>query len=314
MSSATSLFIAVFTILNILGCLWLIWWTMKRQPGEQETTGHVWDGDLVEYNNPLPRWWLWLFILTIVFGLAYLVLYPGLGSFDGTNDWSSTTQYDREVQRIESRVEEMFAPFASMDLIELANNETAMGAARNIFGNNCAACHGSDGRGAKGFPNLTDGDWLWGGEPETIYQTIAQGRMGVMPALGAALGDEGTDNVVAYVLSLSGREASPEAAAAGKTQFDVLCASCHGVDGKGNKLLGAPNLTDETWLHGGSPEAIHETIVEGRNNQMPAQLGLLGETKVRLLAAYVLKMSGNASSETRTGALAPGAGDGVDGG
>ncbi|HSN71166.1 MAG TPA: cytochrome-c oxidase, cbb3-type subunit III, partial [Steroidobacteraceae bacterium] len=298
MSSATSLFIAVFTIVNIIGCLWLIWWTAKRRPGEQKTTGHVWDGDLEEYNNPLPRWWLWLFILTIVWGLAYLVFYPGLGKFEGTSNWSSVSQYQGEVERIESRVEEIFAPFAAMDLRELARNETAMGAAKNLYGNNCAACHGSDGRGARGFPNLTDDDWLWGSDPDQIYQSIAQGRMGVMPALGTALGNQGVEHVIAYVLSLSGRDAPQDWVAAGKTQFDVLCASCHGVDGKGNNLLGAPNLTDDTWLYGSSPEAIRETIVQGRNNQMPAHLDLLGETRVRLLAAYVLKLSGEAGAET----------------
>lgn len=313
MSSATSLFIAVFTIVNILGCLWLIWWTSKRRPGEQQTTGHVWDGDLEEYNNPLPRWWLWLFIITIVFGLAYFVLYPGLGRFAGTSGWSSAAQYEREVERLESKVDEVFAPFRSMGYAELARNESAMGVAKNLFGNNCAACHGSDGRGAKGFPNLTDDDWLWGGEPEAVYQTIAQGRIGVMPALGAVLGPEGTEHVIAYVLSLSGREAPADWIAAGKSQFEALCAACHGVDGTGNDLLGAPNLTDDTWLYGASPDTLRETIASGRNNQMPAQLELLGETKVKLLAAYVLRLADRVGQDVQTGAVVPGDGGRVDG-
>jgi cytochrome c oxidase cbb3-type subunit 3 len=313
MSTGVGLFIAAFTIFNIVACLWLMWWTARPRPGEQKTTGHVWDGDLEELNNPLPRWWLWLFILTIVFGLAYLIVYPGLGGFEGTSEWSSARQYEREVERIEASVESLFAPFAAMELPALARDDTAMSAARNLFGNNCSTCHGSDARGARGFPNLTDDDWLWGGQPDAIYQTIARGRTGVMPALGEVLGSEGTEHVVAYVLSLSGRQTPADWAAAGKTQFDMLCVSCHGADAKGNPLLGAPDLTDDVWLHGGSPQAVRATVTSGRNNQMPAHLDLLGDTKVRLLAAYVLKLSGAVVNETRTGALVPRDESGVDG-
>jgi cytochrome c oxidase cbb3-type subunit III len=300
MSATMNLLVIGLTLVNIVACVWLMWWTAKRRPGELKTTGHVWDGDLEEYNNPLPRWWLWLFVLTIVFGLVYLVLYPGLGSFGGVQDWSSSSQYQAEVERQNARVAELFAPFESMSLEALARDASAMSAAKNLFANNCSTCHGSDARGARGFPNLTDHDWLWGGAPETIYQTIAHGRTGVMPALGAALGEEATAQVAAYVMSLSGRAAPADQVAAGKVQFETLCAACHGVDGKGNPAVGAPNLTDEVWLYGGQPETVLETINVGRTNQMPAHLDLLGETKVRLLAAYVLRISGSVGDDSHS--------------
>jgi cytochrome c oxidase cbb3-type subunit III len=293
MGNGISLFIIVVTIVNILACLWLIWWTSRSRPEEAaqgNTTGHVWDGDLTEYNNPMPRWWLGLFLLTIVFGFIYLAIYPGLGSYAGASGWSQIAQYEEEVQRAEARTNALYAPLAGLSIAELAHNPTAMSAARNLFANNCSTCHGSDARGARGFPNLTDGDWLWGGAPETIEQTIQNGRTGVMPALGSSLGNEGTEQVIAYVLSLSGRTAPADWVAQGKERF-AICAACHGMDAKGNPLLGAPNLTDNIWVYGSTPADIRETITLGRNNAMPAHGPLLGEAKVRLLAAYVYGLS-----------------------
>ena len=299
MSSGWSIFVVVLTIANILGCFWLLRWTAKpRHAGEKigggSDTGHTWDGDLREYNNPLPKWWLWLFYITIVFALVYLAVFPGLGNFAGLKGWSQASQYEQERAAVEARAAQLLAPFATMTVPELASNAQAMATANNLFQNNCAQCHGSDGGGARGFPNLTDGDWQWGGDPDTIVQTIAAGRMGVMPPWGEVLGEEGVEQVVAYVQQLSGQQADATRAAAGETHFQTVCSACHGMDGKGNPLLGAPNLTDGTWLYGSDAASIREAVLKGRNNQMPAFEERLGEQRVRLLAAYVLRMTGSA--------------------
>jgi len=299
MSSGWSIFVVVLTIANILGCFWLLRWTAKpRHAGEKigggSDTGHTWDGDLREYNNPLPKWWLWLFYITIVFALIYLAVFPGLGNFAGLKGWSQASQYEQERAAVEARAAQLLAPFATMTVPELASNAQAMATANNLFQNNCAQCHGSAGGGARGFPNLTDGDWQWGGDPDTIVQTIAAGRMGVMPPWGEVLGEEGVEQVVAYVQQLSGQQADATRAAAGETHFQTVCSACHGMDGKGNPLLGAPNLTDGTWLYGSDAASIREAVLKGRNNQMPAFEERLGEQRVRLLAAYVLRMTGSA--------------------
>jgi len=295
MTDAVSLFIIVFTLANILACLWLMWWTAKRRDisstDQGEKTGHVWDGDLEEYNNPLPRWWLGLFIITIVFGVAYLIIYPGLGNFAGTAGWTQAKQHAAEVTDAQTKLEKHLAGLGDKSIEELAVNEKAMSTARNLFGLNCSTCHGSDARGAKGFPNLTDNDWLWGGSAETIQQTISQGRTGVMPAWGSVLGDKGVEEVAMYVLSLGGRKVPNDMKAAGQVRFATMCVACHGVDGKGNQTLGAPNLTDDVWLYGGTIETVRESIAKGRTNQMPAHAELLGPMKTKLLAAYVLSLS-----------------------
>jgi cytochrome c oxidase cbb3-type subunit 3 len=296
MSRAFGIFIATVALANIGAVLWLIWWTARGSSKvAPEQTTHVWDEDLTEYNNPLPRWWLWLFLLSIAFGLCYLVWYPGLGTFAGLGRWTQVGQYDQEDVAARQSLEQRFAAFKGKNLIALSKDSGAMGTAKNLFALNCAACHGSDARGAKGFPNLTDRDWLWGGSEETVYQTIAQGRDGLMPAWGTVLGHDGVENVMDYVLSLSGRQpevsASAEKLRTGKATFTTMCGACHGADGKGNPAMGAPNLTDRIWLDGGSLTDIRETIINGRTNKMPAHLERLGETKVRLLAAYVLSLS-----------------------
>jgi len=296
MSRAFGIFIATVALANIGAVLWLIWWTARGSAKvAPEQTTHVWDEDLTEYNNPLPRWWLWLFLLSIAFGLCYLAWYPGLGTFAGLGRWTQVSQYHQEDVAARQSLEQRFAAFKGKSLIALSNDLGAMGTAKNLFALNCAACHGSDARGAKGFPNLTDRDWLCGGSEETVYQTIAQGRDGLMPAWGTVLGHDGVENVMDYVLSLSGRQpevaASAEKLRAGKATFTTMCGACHGADGKGNPLMGAPNLNDRIWLDGGSLADIRETITNGRTNKMPAHLERLGETKVRLLAAYVLSLS-----------------------
>jgi cytochrome c oxidase cbb3-type subunit 3 len=299
MTTGWSLFVIVLTVVNILACVWLLRWTMKPKSATEKIgggadTGHTWDGDLREYNNPLPKWWLWLFYITVVFGLLYLALYPGLGTFGGIKGWSQANQYEEEKAAVEARAAELLAPFATMTVPELAANAQAMSTAHNLFQNNCAQCHGSDGGGARGFPNLANADWQWGGDPDTIVQTIAGGRTAAMTPWGEVLGAEGVDQVVAYVRQLSGQEADAALATAGATQFQTFCMACHGMDGKGMAAVGAPNLTDEVWLYGGDAATIRETVVGGRMGQMPAFQDKLGEQRVRLLAAYVLRMSGGA--------------------
>ena len=292
MNTTVSAIIVVVTLANILACVWLMWWTAKRRDvGAGPKTGHVWDGDLEEYNNPLPRWWLGLFIITIIFSLIYLVLYPGLGNFAGVKGWTQTGEHAKDVADAEARFNQHLSGIESSSIEALSHNDKAMRTARNLFGLYCSTCHGSDARGAKGFPNLTDNDWLWGGSPDTIQQTISGGRAGVMPPWGPVLGPQGVNEVAAYVVSLSGGKAPAELLEAGKTKFATFCVACHGVDGKGNQALGAPNLTDDIWLYGGSYDAVRETIANGRTNQMPAHTELLGPVKVKLMAAYVLSLS-----------------------
>lgn len=297
MKQGIAIFVVIAVVLNIAAALLLMWWTNRGSAKiPPKDTTHVWDGDLTEYNNPLPRWWVWLFLSTIVFGIAYLVIFPGLGNYPGLINWTSVSQFDAEDAAARSALEQRFAAYKGKSLEELSKDPAAMSTGRNLFALNCSSCHGSDARGAKGFPNLTDQDWLWGGSEQAIYQTIANGRDSAMPAWGPILHPDGVEEVLTYVLSLSGRQpasgpASAQTLAAGKTRFETICAACHGVDGKGNQALGAPNLTDGIWLNGGSVEDIRQTITNGRSGHMPAHLERLGETKVRLLAAYVLTLS-----------------------
>jgi cytochrome c oxidase cbb3-type subunit 3 len=300
MTSGWSLFIVLVTIVNIVACLWLLRWTMKpRAAGEKigggADTGHVWDSDLREYNNPLPKWWLWVFYLTVAFGLIYLALYPGLGTWKGLKGWTQAGQYQQERAAVEARAAAYMAPFASMTVEQLSTDGRAMATAHNIFQNNCAQCHGSDGGGAKGFPNLSDRNWQWGGNADTVVQTITAGRIAAMPAWGPVLGPDGVQEAIAYVQTLSGQAADPAKAAAGKVRFETVCAACHGLDGKGNPLVGAPNLTDSIWLYGGDAATLTETVTNGRNGQMPAWADKLGEQRVKLLAAYVTKLSNSGS-------------------
>ena len=298
-----NVFVVGITAVSIIGCGVLLWMQsrVRVKPGGKgaDTTGHVWDGDLEEYNNPLPKWWMNLFWITLVFSAVYLVLYPGMGTFPGVLGWSQVGQYERERAQAEARVTPLYDKYAAMDLRAVAADPQARLMGERLFLNNCAQCHGSDAGGARGFPNLRDGDWLYGGEPAQIVESITNGRMGVMPPQGAALGDEGVRNVVAYVRSLSGLTADPLKAQLGKEKYLQVCAACHGPDGKGNQALGAPNLTDKVWLYGSSEAAITETVVKGRNMNvsegtlaMPAFKDLLGPARVHLVAAYVLGLSG----------------------
>jgi len=242
-------------------------------------------------NNPLPRWWVWMFILTIIFALFYLVAYPGLGTYAGKLGWTEVNQYEKEVAAANKALDPLYSKFEAMPIEELALNTEARAIGERLFMNNCSQCHGSDAKGSRGFPNLTDHDWLHGGSPEKIQETITGGRIGMMPPMAAAVGNaEDVKNVANYVLSLSGSMYDSGRAGLGKEKF-VACAACHGPDGKGNQTIGAPNLTDNIWLHGAGEANIIKRINEGKINQMPAQAGRLTPAQIHVVAAYVWGMS-----------------------
>ncbi|RZJ26605.1 MAG: cytochrome-c oxidase, cbb3-type subunit III [Haliea sp.] len=286
-------YVAVLSLASILACGLLLWLTarVRATPGADNTTGHVWDEDLREANNPMPRWWMGLFVLTIVFGLGYLVAYPGLGSYQGQLGWSTGGEYDKDVDRANRELEPVYAAYTALPADKVAADPAAMAIGQRLFLNNCAQCHGSDARGSKGFPNLTDGDWLHGGTPEKVSETIHMGRIGVMPPMAAAVGTpEDVKNLANYVLSLSGSPHDSLRAGLGKGKFSA-CAACHGVGGVGNPALGAPNLSDKVWLHGYGQEAIISIINTGKTNQMPAQQGRLTDAQIHVLGAYVWGLS-----------------------
>lgn len=293
MSTAWSWYVTILSLANILACVWLIRWTAKKRPGEgaaSDTTGHEWDG-LREYNNPMPRWWLGLFYLTIVFALVYLLLYPGLGNFKGLLGWTQTGAYEAEVAQVEQDVAPLFAKYAATPIPDLAGDPAAMATGRRLFVTNCAVCHGADGHGSRGFPNLADSSWQWGGSPEQIEQTIANGRQAAMIPWGAALGDDGVTAVATYLRSLRGHSGAAAQVAAGQEKFQTLCVACHGPDAKGNAMLGAPDLTDDYWLYGGSQEAVETSVRSGRMGVMPAHKDLLSAERIHVLAAYVYSLS-----------------------
>jgi cytochrome c oxidase cbb3-type subunit 3 len=285
-------FIAITTIVSILACLLLLVLNSKKPPPTADnTTGHVWDGDLREANNPLPRWWSGLFVITVLFSLGYLYLYPGLGAFAGSLGWSSSAQYRAEAKALDGEMAPLYAKFQAQPVPSLIGDAQARAIGERLFLNNCAQCHGSDGRGARGFPNLTDADWLYGNAPEQIIATIAKGRNGVMPALGAAVGTaQEVEQLAQYVLSLSGSSTDAVKAELGRSKYAV-CAACHGNDGKGNQALGAPNLTDRVWLHGGGLQAVVSIINAGKDNMMPGWEGKLTDGQIHVLSAYVLGLS-----------------------
>lgn len=288
-----SVYVAAITLIGILGCLLLLIVVARKKvvSSGDNTTGHVWDGDLRELNNPMPKWWMGLFVITVVFGLAYLAAYPGLGAFNGKLDWSQTGAYEKEMAKAKADLEPLYAKFTSMPTEEMAKDPQAMAVGERLFMNNCAQCHGSDARGSKSFPNLADGDWLHGGTPDKIKETITNGRIGIMPPMAAAVGTaEDVRNVANYVLSLSGSPHDAVKASLGKSKF-VACAACHGMDGKGNQAMGAPNLTDDVWLHGWGEQAIINIVNNGKHNEMPAQKEKLTEAQIAVLASYVWSLS-----------------------
>ena len=292
-SNFWSFFVAGVTLLSILACVLLLWFSgkAKAMTANDNTTGHVWDGDLREMNNPLPRWWVWLFVITILFALIYLAMYPGLGTSPGQLAWTSAGQHKLEIDKGQAEVAPIYARFVAMSPQDVAKDPQAMAIGERLYMNNCSQCHGSDARGSKGFPNLSDRDWLYGGAPENIKETLTKGRMGNMPPMGAAVGTaDDVKNVAHYVLSLSGSPHDTLRASLGKSKFGV-CAACHGLDGKGNPAVGAPNLTDDIWLHGFGEKAIVAMVNNGKVNQMPMQADKLSAEQIHVLASYVWGMS-----------------------
>ncbi|MCV2369303.1 cytochrome-c oxidase, cbb3-type subunit III [Roseateles oligotrophus] len=292
-----SLFVAAGTIAGLVFCIVLLFVASRHKVmAGDNSTGHVWDEDIVELNNPLPRWWAILFVLTVVFAGIYLAMYPGLGSKAGSLGWSSEGQYRQEQDAANKAMATLFAKFEGKTAEVLSQDSVAMGIGERLFANNCAGCHGSDGKGSKGFPNLTDTDWIYGGAHETIIQSITNGRNGVMPPMAAAVGSsDDVRNVANYVLSLSGSAHNAIAAQLGRAKFGA-CAACHGSDGKGNQAIGAPNLTDKVWLHGWGEDAIIGIINSGKNNVMPAQAGRLSPEQIHVLGAYVWSLSSNTAA------------------
>lgn len=287
-------FVAAGTILFVLWCAWLVRWSAKQGPqnvADEDLVGHKWDGDIEEWNNPAPKWWLYLYFMTIGWAVLYMILFPGLGAFDGTLGWSQEGQYEEEMAAAAARYEPIYAGFAAMDFEELAAHPEAQQLGASLYASYCTTCHGSDARGAPGYPNLTDNDWIWGDSEAQITTTLKNGRVAVMPALAAALGgDTGVDNMVDYVRSLSGIVEADAGAQSIQPMFVALCSACHMADGSGNQLLGGPDLTDDTWLYGSSQEDVRTTIVQGRTGVMPAHGDLLGDNRTKILAAYVYSL------------------------
>lgn len=296
-----SIALALVVAISIFGCAVLLWSQSKMKvkvgadgkPLPVETTGHVWDVDLRENNHPLPGWWMNLFYGTIIFSFAYLFLYGGLGSYKGLLGWSQIDEYKAELKAGDEQYGPLFKKFMAMDIPAVAKDPQALEIGERLFLNTCAQCHGSDAQGVRGYPNLTDKDWLYGGDPQTIMATLHDGRSGFMPPMADAVGNaDDVLNVANYVLSLSGTPHDAAKAQLGKPKF-AACASCHGEDGKGLQAMGAPNLTDKVWLYGSGIDAITEGINKGRKNLMPAYKDVIDEDKLHLLAAYVWSLSNN---------------------
>ena len=291
MSSFWSLWIIVLTVVTIVGVTWILFANRKTTGSDSDTTtGHVYDG-IEEYDNPLPAWWFYMYLFSIIYAIGYLIVYPGMGNYKGLFNWTAVNQWQGEVDKAEIKYGALFAQYRSMSVEEITTDPKALKMGQRMFANNCAQCHGSDARGSYGFPNLADSEWLYGGTAEQIKASITMGRNGAMPAWESVLGEKGIDNVSNYVLSLSGREADSEAVAAGQEKFQMFCASCHGAEGKGNIAFGAPDLTNDSWLYGGSPGLIKRSVRAGRNGVMPTHKDVLSEDKIHLLTAYVYSLS-----------------------
>ncbi len=290
MSTFWSLWIIVLTVISFVGITWILFANRKSTgSGPDKTTGHIYDG-IEEYDNPLPAWWFHMFVITIVFSVGYLIFYPGMGNFKGVLNWTQVNQWQAEVDRAETKYGEIFAQYRAMPIEELSKNSKALKMGQRMFSNNCAQCHAGDARGGNGFPDLTDGEWLYGHSPEQIKESIMAGRSGAMPGWLAALKEEGVSEVSQYVKNLS---VGGEVNEAAKAKFQMFCSACHGADGTGNIAFGAPDLTNDIWLYGGSLGQISHSIRNGRNGRMPVHKELLSEDKIHLLTAYVYSLSHN---------------------
>jgi len=291
MTSFWSMWIIVLTTITIVGITWILFANRKReeQPADK-TTGHEYDG-IQEFDNPLPAWWFYMFVLTIVWGVGYLVIYPGMGNFPGILGWTQIEQHDRQVTAADEKFRSMRDRYMALPVEEIAGDPAVRKMGMRMFGNNCAQCHGADAKGSYGFPNLADGDWIFGGTPDAIKASIANGRQAAMPPWGSIIGDKGVTDVTAYVMSINGRESDSAQVAAGEKVFQTYCVACHGADATGNPALGAPNLKNGIWLYGGTPEQISHSIRAGRNGVMPAHGDTLSEDKIHIITAYVYGLS-----------------------
>ena len=287
MASFWSYWIIILTSITLVGLTWILFANRKReaQP-EDKTTGHVADG-IEEFDNPLPAWWFYMYVITIVWGVGYLIVYPGMGNFAGVIGWTQVGQYDKEVAAADEKYRDMRDRYLALPVEEIAGDPAVRKMGMRMFANNCAQCHGADAKGRYGFPNLTDDDWIFGGDPATIKATLENGRQAVMPAWGSIIGDKGVTDVTRYVLSLNGRDVEEAQIAAGETVYQTYCVACHGAEGLGNPALGAPNLTNGVWLYGGSEEQLAHSIRAGRNGMMPAFKDTLSEDKIHIISAYV---------------------------
>ena len=291
MTSFWSMWIIVLTTITIVGITWILFANRKReeQPADK-TTGHEYDG-IQELDNPLPAWWFYMFVLTIVWGVGYLIIYPGMGNFPGILGWTQVEQHDRQVAAADEKFRTMRDRYMALPVEEIAGDPAVRKMGMRMFGNNCAQCHGADAKGSYGFPNLTDGDWIFGGTPDAIKASITNGRQAAMPPWGSIIGDKGVTDVTAYIMSINGREADTAQVAAGEKVFETYCVACHGADATGNPALGAPNLKNGIWLYGGTTEQISHSIRAGRNGVMPALKDTLSEDKIHIITAYVYGLS-----------------------
>ncbi len=291
MASFWSMWVIILTTITFVLITWVLFANRTREQNlDSKTTGHIYDG-IEEYDNPLPAWWFAMFLITIIFGVGYLIVYPGMGNYPGLLGWTQQNQHEREVAAAEEKYRDMRDRYLAMSVEEIAEDPAVRKMGMRMFANNCAQCHGSDAKGSYGFPNLTDDDWIYGGTPEAIKATLVNGRRAAMPAWGSILGDQGIAEATAYTQSLSGRDVDSALAEAGAKHFQTYCAACHGADGTGNQALGAPNLANGIWLYGGSTEQISHTLRAGRNGVMPAFEDTLTEDKIHILTAYVYGLS-----------------------
>lgn len=292
MSNPWSWYIILGTVISLAACFWLVAYANRQRASAEEikeSESHVWDENIRELNNPLPMWWLWLFVGTIVWSAFYLVYYPGMGNYGGMSGWSQENQYAEEVAAAEAQYGPMFAAFGAMEVSALVDDPAALGIGASLYQNYCSQCHGSTAQGARGFPNLTDDEWLYGGNPAQIEQSILTGRAGVMPPLNAVFAtDEALEEMVRYVQVMpDGMDTESPA----HTQYMTLCIACHGPTGAGVQALGAPSLIDDVWLYGSSAAETRRSIVEGRIGEMPGHANLIGPDRARILTAYVYSLS-----------------------
>ena len=291
MTSFWSMWIIVLTTVTIVGITWILFANRKRedQPADK-TTGHEYDG-IQELDNPLPAWWFYIVSIFLKWGVGYLVIYTGMGNFPGILGWTQVEQHDRQVTAADEKFRTMRDRYMALPVEEIAGDPAVRKMGMRMFGNNCAQCHGADAKGSYGFPNLADGDWIFGGTPDAIKASISAGREAAMPPWGSIIGDKGVTDVTAYVMNINGREADTAQAAAGEKVFQTYCVACHGADATGNPALGAPNLKNGIWLYGGTPEQISHSIRAGRNGVMPAHKDTLSEDKIHIITAYVYGLS-----------------------